>query len=247
MELRAIKLQLQYDGTRYHGWQIQPGCATVQQTVSDVLQGLLGHAITLHGSGRTDAGVHALGQVAHFHTPHAMPAARIAAALNSLLPPDIAVAQAGEVPRDFHARHSARRRTYWYLIWNNHMRSPFWGRYAWHLRHPLDIAAMRCAAAHLVGTHDFSTFQGADKKAVSPVRAVSRVRLRRLRQGMVVFEIQANAFLKHMVRSIVGTVAAVGMHTRTVEEFAVALHSRDRSRAGTTAPACGLILKEVLY
>jgi len=245
--MRNIKLTIQFDGTAYHGWQIQKGDTTVQQTIRDTLSTILNTPVTLHGSGRTDAGVHALGQVAHFLTDSAMKTQALVKALNALLPHDIAVKDAEDVAPDFHARFSATERVYWYLIWNTPVRSPFYRRYSWHIIQPLDIAAMKDAAACLVGTHDFTSFQGSDKEEVNPVREVTSIRLRKTRRHIILFEINANAFLKHMVRNTIGTLADVGRGKLTGNEFRRILDGKDRRLAGITAPAQGLFLKHVRY
>jgi tRNA pseudouridine38-40 synthase len=245
--MRNIKLTIQFDGTQYHGWQTQSRDRTVQQTVQDVLSQILNSPIKLHGSGRTDAGVHALGQVANFLTDSDMDLKRLMKSVNSLLPQDIVVRKAEEVEPDFHARFSATSRLYWYLIWNFPESSPFYCRYSWHIMQPLDVPSMREAAQCLKGVNDFSSFQGADREDVKPVREVKAVRFKKAHRHMLIFEIQANAFLKHMVRNIVGTLAEVGKGKLTADEFRRVLEKRDRGLAGATAPAHGLFLKEVRY
>ncbi len=245
--MRNIKLTIQFDGTGYHGWQTQSTDCSVQQTVQEALARILNCAITLHGSGRTDAGVHALGQVAHFSTASDIDLNQLVSGLNSLLPSDVVVHRAENVPADFHARYSATARVYWYFIWNSSLGSPFCSKYAWHVKKLLNSVNMKSAAAHLVGVHDFSSFQASDKQKVNPVREVTRVRLRRVRTDLLVFEIRANAFLKHMVRNIIGTLVEVGKGKITVEEFKDILDANDRTCAGPAAPARGLFLKEVIY
>ncbi len=244
---RTLKLTVQFDGTDYHGWQIQPDDRTVQQVLTRSLEEILNEPVTLHGSGRTDAGVHALGQVAHVGTTSGIGTAAVVRAVNSRLPPDIAVTAAEEVPADFHARYSARSRVYWYLIWNAPQRSVFFNRYAWHITQQLDLASMRDAAAGLVGTHDFTSFKGADKDDVNPTRHVERVRFKRTRRSLIVFEIRANAFVRHMVRNIIGTLVDVGRGRLTAGTFSDILQACDRTCAGMTAPPHGLFLKNVLY
>jgi len=245
--MRTIKLKIAFDGTSYHGWQTQRGDRTVQQTVAEAAARILNGPVTLHGSGRTDAGVHALGQVAHFVTASAMGPERLRLALNSLLPADIVVQSAEDAPADFHARYSARGRVYWYLIWNDPVPSPFYGRYAWHIWRLLDVPAMRAAAQHLLGEHDFSSFQGSDNQDTRPVREVFGARFRKVKGRLVLFEIHANAFLKHMVRNIMGTLVQVGLGRTSPERVRQILLCRDRTQAGPTAPPQGLFLKEVRY
>ncbi len=219
----------------------------MQQTVQDLLSQILNSSVKLHGSGRTDAGVHALGQVAHFAADTDMDLKSLLKGLNSLLPQDISVIKAEHVGPCFHSRFSAQSRIYWYFIWNSPVISPFYCRYSWHVIKPLDIDAMRDAAHALTGTHDFSSFQGADKEEVNPEREVKGVRFRRIRRHMLIFEIQANSFLKRMVRNITGTLVDVGRGKITCREFREILEKRDRCFAGVTAPAKGLFLKEVKY
>ena len=245
--MKKIKLTIQYDGTAYHGWQTQLLDKTIQQTLQGVLSRILNENVTVCGSGRTDAGVHALGQVAHFVTGSKMDLMRMVRGVNSLLPPDIALVKAEAVPPDFHARYSARSRIYGYCIWNLPERSPFYQRYSWHIPQTLDVDAMLQAAHFLVGVHDFSSFQGADRKQVRPVREVNSVRLRKVRRHLLLFEITANAFLKHMVRNIVGTLVEVGLNKMTPDGFKKVLDEKNRETAGPAAPAHGLFLREVVY
>ena len=228
--MQNIKLIIQFDGTAYHGWQTQNTDTTVQQTVQDVLSKILNNPIKLHGSGRTDAGVHALGQVANFLTDSDMDLKCMMKAVNSLLPQDIVVREAQAVEPDFHSRFSAKSRIYWYLIWNFCERSPFYCRYSWHIAYPLDFSAMRKSALSLIGIHDFTSFQGADKEPVNPIREVIHVRFKRFRRHMMIFEIQANAFLKHMVRNIIGTLTEVGKGKIRSEEFEAILEKKDRKQ-----------------
>ena len=172
--MRTIKLTLQFDGTHYHGWQTQSRDRTVQTTVKDALAKIFNKPVVLHGSGRTDAGVHALGQVAHFKTDSDLNIPALLRGLNSLLPDDIVASRAEDVAEDFNARFSAVSRVYWYFIWNAPAASPFFTRYAWHLHNPLDIAAMKEAARHLVGVHDFTSFQYCAKDGANPVREVKK-------------------------------------------------------------------------
>ncbi|MCX8042698.1 MAG: tRNA pseudouridine(38-40) synthase TruA [Desulfobacterota bacterium] len=245
--MRTIKLVIQFDGTAYHGWQTQAGKRTVQKTVQEAIERILNRPIVLHGAGRTDAGVHALQQVAHFKTDAPIDLVRLKKGLNSILPPDIAVLDVSEMSPDFHARYSARSRSYRYLIWNSPVPKPFIRSYAWHIPQPLNLTAMRAAARLLVGTHDFSAFQSSDRKKTNPVRTVLSVRLKKTAGHLIVFEIRANAFLKHMVRAIVGTLVAVGNGSMTVEDFRNVFEGCDRKAAGKTAPAYGLFLKDVEY
>lgn len=209
---RRLKLTLEYDGTEFRGFQAQgKGERTVQSVLATAVATLSPREqVILNGAGRTDVGVHALGQVVSFETESALPTERWAIALNSLLPRDIAVASVEEAALDFHARFSARRRTYGYLIWTRRTRSALWGRYSLHYRRPLDIALMRQAAAPLVGTHDFASFArtGGDPGRTT-VRDLHRLSVRRMQNGLLV-TVTANGFLRSMVRNIVGGLVAAG-------------------------------------
>lgn len=205
--------------------------------------------IVLHGAGRTDTGVHALGQVVSFAMDGGPPTERLAIALNSLLPPDVAVAHAGEVEANFHARFSARSRTYSYLVWTRRTRSALWGRYSLHVRRPLDVPAMSDAAQPLIGTHDFAAFarSGGDPGPTT-VRDVQRVSVRRLADDRVLFVVTANGFLRAMVRNFVGVLLAVGMGDLSARAVQEILETRDRAR-NRIAPAAphGLCLRRVGY
>ncbi len=240
------RLVLEYDGTDYHGWQLQPNARTLQGVVEEALATVLRHPARVHAAGRTDAGVHALGQVATFRTERTIDRRELRSALNALTPADVAVRAVDEVPDEFDARRDARSRVYEYRIWNQPWRSAFWHRYAWHVARPLDVRAMRLAAARLPGTHDFSAFRAADCEAKSPVRTVTHSGLVESENGCI-YRIEATAFLKHMVRAIVGTLAQVGIGELTPDGFAGVLAGRDRTRAGATAPPQGLVLVAVAY
>jgi len=201
MNMRNIKFKIQFDGTDYHGWQIQKEDRTVQKTVQDAVSIIVNSNIKLHGSGRTDAGVHAFGQVAHFNSDSLIDLDTLKKGLNSLLPNDIIISEADEVKPEFHSRFSAKSRTYWYFIWNFPERSPFYSRYSWQIYQPLKVEAMKEAAIALMGVHDFSSFQGADKEEVQPVREVTSVRFKKVGKHVLLFEIQASSFLKHMVKN----------------------------------------------
>ena len=245
--MRTIKLVIEYEGTNYQGWQVQLKGPTIQGMIEGKLSLLTGETVHLAGSGRTDAGAHALGQVAHFKTESRMEVSSIQRALNSLLPPDIAVRKAEEVGEDFHARKEARSKVYEYRILNREIRSVFNRGYAWHVPHKLDLERMKQAAKVLVGEHDFSSFRSVGSPTRTPVRRVMRTGWRRSRGGFICFEIEANGFLKQMVRAVVGTLVEVGKDKMGVEDFRRILESKNRTMAGPTAPAHGLFLKEVKY
>lgn len=245
--MRTVKLTIQYEGTDYFGWQMQARHLSVQQVLQEAAAIVCNHPITLHGSGRTDTGVHALGQVAHFKTTTRIDMAQLRKGLNSLLPADVVVRSAVEAPPDFHARFDATARTYWYFILNTDVPDVFYRRYAWHVRKPLDCDAMRAAAAVLVGMHDYSSFQAREREDVCTVREVKRVKLKRVGRDLLLFEIQATSFLRHMVRGIVGTLVEIGLGKLAAEEMHTILLARNRAHAGPTAPAHGLFFKEVRY
>jgi tRNA pseudouridine38-40 synthase len=243
-----LRLTLQYDGTNYHGWQVQPECTTVQAVVESAVATVLRERVRLRAAGRTDAGVHAAGQVA------AVPVQRIPAdlgrfrdSLNALLPDDVVVTRLEAANDDFDPRRQASSRVYEYRWWNVATPSPFWRRYAWHVRHVLDWEAMDAAAAHLIGRRDLESFRGSDPEPVrSTVRNVLESRVRR--EGpLLIYRIEATAFLKHTVRNIAGTLVEVGRGVRRAESMPALLAARDRRRAAATAPACGLVLVAVRY
>jgi tRNA pseudouridine38-40 synthase len=245
--MRNIKLTIEYDGTNYLGWQVQPKGATIQGLIEEKLTLLTGEPIHLIGSGRTDAGVHALSQVAHFKAKSLMEVLTIQRALNSLLPQDIVVRNVEEVSEDFHARKQSKSKVYEYRILNRPVRSAFHRAYAWHIPQSLDLQEMKKATQELVGEHDFSSFRSVGSPTRTAVRKVTRAEWKRNRDGFIRFEVEATGFLKQMVRTIVGTLVEVGKGRITPEEFQRILQARDRKKAGPTAPAQGLFLKEVKY
>jgi len=245
--MRNIKLLIQYDGTNYLGWQVQAQGPTVQGALEEKLALLTGEKVPLIGSGRTDSGVHALGQVANFKTKSQMETHTIQKALNSLLPSDIAVIGVEEVEEDFNARGSAKSKIYEYRILNREIRSVFHREYAWHIPQKLDIREMQKATRILIGEHDFSSFRSVGTPTKTAIRKVFKAEWKRNKEGFLQFEIEATGFLKQMVRAIVGTLVEVGKSKITVEEFREILESKDRKNGGPTAPAHGLLLQEVKY
>jgi tRNA pseudouridine38-40 synthase len=241
-----IKLTVEYDGTNYHGWQTQPTAPTIQATLENALSVFFATPIRVIGSGRTDAGVHALGQVANFHVDKQVDRHRLLRGLNALTPRDITIKDAEVVSDAFDARRDGRARVYEYHILNRPTPSPFYLNRAWHLHAPLDLTAMRAAILCLLGEHDFSSFRAAGCDAEHPVRRVYETALE-TRGELLVYTIQATAFLRHMVRNIVGTLVEVGQGIHTAAWFAEVLAARDRTQAGITAPAQGLFLMEVKY
>lgn len=239
-------LRVSYDGTNYHGWQIQPGQRTVQGVLENCLARLTGGFEKLIASGRTDAGAHALDQVVNFYTSSSLTPAIIGRALNSLLPRDIVVREAISASEGFHARYSAKSKLYLYLILNRPYPSPFYSRYSWYISYPLDINKMEEAASFLRGTHDFSSFRAASCNARTSIRHLYRLELER-RDSFLLFWVEANAFLQHMVRNIVGTLVEVGRKKYEPEYVEEVLRAKDRTKAGPTAPAQGLFLYRVDY
>jgi tRNA pseudouridine38-40 synthase len=244
---RNIRLLLEYDGSRYHGWQRQLDAATIQGVLEDAVARLTQARVAVIGSGRTDAGVHARGQVANFRTESAIPLRAFHQGLNSLLPKDIAVLEAIEAPPEFHARKSARAKTYEYRILNRPDRSPLYRNYAWWLARRLDLAAMAGAAAALPGEHDFTAFRASGSDNINPVRRVLAAAWQDEPGGWLTFTITATGFLRGMVRSLVGTMAEVGQGKAPPAKLAELLTSRARHLAGPTAPPQGLYLVEVVY
>ena len=244
-----IRLTIEYDGTAYHGWQRQASVPTIQHAIESAIAGISREAVTVIGAGRTDAGVHALGQTANFHTGAPLDPDAWRRALNALLPDDIAVTAAATVDDSFHARFSARGKRYRYVVMNRPSPSPLWRRSAWHLVRPLNLARMRRGAACLIGSHDFSAFRAADpvhRPSDDTVCRLTRCAIRR-DGDLVMFDLAGDRFLKYMVRNIVGTLVQVGMGTRAPREIKAVLAGKDRTRAGPTAPPQGLTLTAVAY
>lgn len=244
--MRTLRLTLEYDGTAYHGWQRQRGQPTVQQAVEDVLRLVTRERVSLVGAGRTDAGVHALGQVASFKTASRLTPGDFQRALNGLLPGDIVVLEASEAAPGFHARYSAKGKRYEYRILNRELPRAIGRHYAWHLPGRLSLARMRRAAAMLRGRHDFSSFQSTGSAVRSPVRHMFDCGVRREGE-MVTLWFEADGFLRKMARTLVATLAEVGLGRLSIEEFAAILAARDRAQAAATAPPCGLFLVQVHY
>lgn len=245
---RNIKLILEYDGTNYHGWQSQKGSGkpTIQETLEHAIQDLTKETTTICSSGRTDAGVHAFGHVANFSTSKTMPPEAWAPALNHLLPLDIRVLSSEEAPADFHSRFSASGKTYRYVILNRHAPSALYRNRAWHIDCKLNLSAMRRGGTVLVGTHDFSAFRSSGCGAKTPVRTLKKLTIKKSGEFVEIL-LEADAFLMHMARNIVGTLVEVGLKRRPVEDVKRILLSCDRNKAGRSAPSCGLYLLKVFY
>lgn len=241
-----IKLTVEYDGTRYHGWQVQAKGETIQAVLERAISTFVGKSTRVTGSGRTDAGVHALGQVVNFYSDEDVNLHKIRRALNALTPEDITIKDVEIVPDSFDARRDGRSRIYEYHILNRPSPSPFYLSRAWHVHESLDLQSMRAAIHCLEGEHDFSSFRAAGCDALHPVRTIYRTVLEQ-RGELLVYTIEATAFLRHMVRNIVGTLLEVGRGVRSPQSFAELLEARDRTKAGPTAPPHGLYLVEVKY
>ena len=243
-----LRLTVEYEGTAYQGWQVQPGGPTVQEVLERALATALREPVRVRGAGRTDAGVHACGQVAAVRVSRVPPdLERLRLSLNALTPDDVAVRDVAVVDDAFDPRRHARSRVYEYRIWNAPVASPFWRRHAWHVPVALDVAAMEEALAPLGGEHDFAAFRGADPAPQrSTVRRVLETTLH-ADGPLLVYRIEATGFLKHMVRNLVGTLVEVGRGERPASSMQAVLQSRDRTRAGPTAPPHGLLLVTVRY
>ena len=264
--MRNIRLTLAYDGSDFAGWQVQPDARTVQGELERAVAQLTGETVRVLSAGRTDSGVHALGQVASFRTESTIPADKWRPALQGVLPPDIAIRESTEVPLDFHATFSAVSKRYRYLLRTAVVDDPFLRRYAWRLNADLDVRAMAAAAQALHGTHDFRCFETEWPNKATSVRTVLDVDVRRLGRWnawtpaplpdataspdtgeFIAFEIEADGFLYNMVRAIVGTLVNVGRGKWPADALARAIESQDRAQAGETAPARALYLVQVQY
>ena len=246
-QLKNIKLILAYEGTRYHGWQRQKNDVTIQQVIEEGLQKMTRAPVSLVSSGRTDAGVHAVGQVCNFLTRTGIDPESIKRGLNSILPKDILIREAEYVSPDFHARYRARLKTYEYRILNRPEPDLFQRNYLWHIRIPLDREKMQGALSILKGQQDFSSFRSSGSGNTNPVRNITKAQLHVSEKGFMRFVFEADGFLRHMVRNIVGTVVEAGTGRVDHDKFCEILEARDRSMAGAKAPPQGLFLMEVLY
>ena len=245
-----FRMIVEYDGTDFCGWQRQENGPSVQATIEDALGTMLQAPTVIRGAGRTDAGVHALGQVAHFDAEARIPPIGYQRGLNAILPRSIAIQSVVEAAPDFDARFSARGKLYRYRIWNSQTRSPMQDRYVWQLRRPLDVASMQEGARALVGRHDFAAFRASDCERKTTERTLARVSVERTAQSsgeLVTIEVAGDAFLKNMVRIIVGTLAEVGYGKRAPTDVQRILDGKDRRQAGVTAPPQGLTLVHVDY
>jgi tRNA pseudouridine38-40 synthase len=244
--LRTLKLVVEYDGTDFAGWQRQDGQQTVQGCLEKAFHAMTGHPVLVAGAGRTDSGVHAEAQVANVELASRIPALGFLRGLNTHLPPTIAVLDVADVPPGFSARHDARGKIYRYRIWNHPVRSPRHARFSWHVFDALNTHAMREAARRLLGEHDFRAFRAADCDRKNTVRILRRFGVSQ--DGpMISIEVEGTAFLRNMVRILAGTLVGVGKGRMTPDEVSAVLVAGDRTKAGVTAPACGLTLVRVIY
>ena len=244
--MRRIKLTVAYDGTNYCGWQIQPNGITVEEVLNRALSRLTGEKLRVTGASRTDAGVHARGNIAVFDTASTIPAERFAYAVNPLLPEDIAVVNSEEVPQDWHPRYQNSVKTYEYRILNREMPDPLRRKYTWHVSFPLDIDKMRTAAEYLKGEHDFRSFCSIHTGAATTVRTVYMLDIGKTGDEIVI-RISGNGFLYNMVRIIAGTLTEVGRGFRTPENVKKILEAEEREKSGATAPPQGLTLISIEY
>lgn len=246
-DMRNFKMIIEYDGTAYCGWQRQKNDLSIQQVLEEKIQRITCDAVKVIGSGRTDAGVHALNQVASFRSNTHLPVEILYRGINGLLPQDIVVKELEEASLNFHAQHDARGKIYVYKICNKRLRPALGRNYCWFIRYPLDLKAMKQAGEYIIGRHDFSCFCAAGTNVKDRNRTVTGLIIDRSEDGLLEITIEAQGFLKYMVRNIVGTLVEIGGGKRPTDEMKKIIESRDRNIAGITAPARGLFLKEVKY
>ncbi|HLJ94286.1 MAG TPA: tRNA pseudouridine(38-40) synthase TruA [Gemmataceae bacterium] len=244
--MRNIRLTLSYDGTDFNGWQTQPGFRTVQETLESAIAEIAGERIRVNASGRTDTGVHAVGQVVNFYTNTRHPPDTLLRAINAHLPPDVVVSEAADVAQAFDANRDAKRKLYRYVIHDGPVPNPFLRRYCYQSRHRLDVPAMRQAAHALRGRHDFHSFETDWPNRMSSVRTITHLAVNRMAEW-IWLDVEADGFLYNMVRAIAGTLINVGRGYWPAAQVAEILHAEDRRQAGPTAPAQGLFLMRVIY
>lgn len=244
---KNFKLTIEYEGTHYHGWQVQPNGVSIQGEIEAALQMMTRQKVKLLGSGRTDAGVHALGQVANFTCDTAITPEAFHKGLNSILPDDIVIRDVTKVPLQFHARFNAKSKRYRYHILNRPIPSAIERHHMWWIRSPLDLPAMTAAADHIIGKHDFKAFEGAGSPRSHTYRHITEAKVNGQASGRITFDVRADGFLRYMVRNLVGTLVDVGLGKIQPDQIKQILDSKDRARASATAPARGLFLIEVNY
>ena len=245
--MRNIRLLIEYDGAAYAGWQVQASCPTVQGVLLDAIKRLTGEDVLLAVASRTDKGVHACAQVANFKTSSTIPLYNIIQGLNSYLPPDVSVKDALEAPPEFDSRHDSKGKTYLYRVLNRTRPSALLRNYSWFVFKPLDVSLMREGARHLVGEKDFSSFRAADSDAAHSVREVTSIEIFERGDGVIEFEVKGTAFLRHMVRIMVGTLVAVGKGKIRPGDVGKIVDAKDRTKAPMTAPPQGLFLMKIEY
>ena len=245
--IKNFKILLEYDGTHYHGWQRQKEDRTIQEEIEKAVLTITGQRVSLIGSGRTDAGVHAYAQAANFKCSTNLDARDLMGGLNSTTPDDIVITSCELVDESFHARYNAKSKTYVYKILNRPKPAAINRQYVWHIKKALNVKAMRTAISHLIGSHDFKAFEGAGSPRSHTTRCVVKAGLNQDESGYLVFEIEADGFLRFMVRNIVGTLVKVGLEKISPDDFKRIMDSKDRTRAGATAPPHGLYLLAVKY
>ena len=245
--IKNFKIIIEYDGTGFHGWQRQKDDRTIQQEIELALSTMTGGPVTLIGSGRTDAGVHALGQVANFLCETELTPEIFLKGLNSILPGEIVIKDCRRADASFHARYDAKSKIYHYRILNRKVPAAIGRQYAWFIRRKLDTAAMRSAIAYIIGSHDFKSFEGTGSPRSHTTRTVMAAELVENMEGSVIFQIEADGFLRYMVRNIVGTLVDVGLGKITSAECKDILESKNRANASATAPPHGLFLMEIKY
>ena len=243
--MRNIKITIQYNGKNYCGWQKQNNSPGIQGTIEKAIFDITREEVKITGSGRTDAGVHALGQVANFKTNSQIPVDRIPNALNAKLPKDISIVKAEDVDEDFHSRYSAKKKTYRYQIYNSLYRSPIYADISYPVKYDLDIDKMKKEAKSLIGTYDFKGFMSSGSSVIDTVRTIYNIEVSKS-EDLIIIEIEGNGFLYNMVRIIAGTLVDIG-RGRITENMSTIIKSKSRSMAGHTAPAHGLFLKKVDY
>ncbi len=246
MTLR-YKITIEYDGTEFSGWQIQASCRSIQQSIEEAIEKFSSEKVIIHGAGRTDAGVHAIGQVAHFDLEKHYEPKEVQGAVNFFLKPNpIIITNCEIVDENFHARFSAIQRVYKYIILNRKDPSVFYNERAWHIRSELDTEKMQEAANFLIGKHDFTSFRASQCQAASPIKTIDQINIF-TEDEIIYILVEAKSFLHHMVRNIVGSLILVGLKKWSPEDMRTVLEAKDRRKAGQTAPACGLYFMKVVY
>ncbi len=242
-----FKITIEYDGSLYHGWQKQKSVKTIQEEIEKAVKKITRQKISLIGSGRTDAGVHAYGQAANFLCDTNIECESLQKGLNSILPDDIVICECKIVNENFHARYNAKSKVYNYCILNSKNPAAIFRNYGWFIRKKLDIASMKAAVCHIVGTHDFKAFEGTGSPRANTLRTIIKAEIIKQKDSYILFEVEADGFLRYMVRNIIGSIVDVGLGKITPQEFRAIRESKDRSLAGITAPALGLFLMKVKY